>query len=89
MLNNEIYEALEMEFEKCRMEEDVEEVLMDLSEALADEGILDKEITSTETYGKTKIKAYGICSEEEGEVTVFLNRIEVGKKEFVIEDYFL
>ncbi len=89
MLNNDIYEALEIEFEKNHMEEDVEEVLLDLAEALADKGIRDKEISLTESYGKARVQAIGICTEEDGETSVYIKRILIGKKEFEIEDYFL
>lgn len=89
MLDHDIYEAMEMEFEKNHIEEDVEEVLLDLAEALADQGIMDKELNLTESYGKTQVQVFGICSEEDGEVDVFIRRVQIGKKEFVIEDYFL
>lgn len=89
MFNQEIYDLIEKEFEKNRIEEDVEEVLLDLSEAMADKGIMDKEVSLKESYGKTPIEVTGICSEEEGEETVLIKTLKIGKKEFVIEDYFL
>lgn len=89
MFNQEIYDLLEAEFEKNHLEEDVEEVLLDLSEALADQGIMDKEVSLKESYGKTVVEAVGICSEEDEEVVVLIKRVIIGKKEFEIEDYFL
>ncbi|MDF2889552.1 MAG: hypothetical protein K0R23_3937 [Lacrimispora sp.] len=89
MFNEETYEELESEFEKNNIEEDVEEVLIDLAEALADKGILDKELNLTESYGKTQIYATGICSDEDGEVSVLIKKIKIGKKEVEINDYFL
>jgi hypothetical protein len=89
MFNQEIYDLLEAEFEKNQLEEDVEEVLLDLSEALADQGIMDKEVSLKESYGKTVVEAVGICSEEDEEVIVLIKRVKIGKKEFEIEDYFL
>jgi hypothetical protein len=89
MFNQEIYDLLESEFEKNHLEEDVEEVLLDLSEALADQGIMDKEVSLKESYGKTVVEAVGICSEEDEEVVVLIKRVKIGKKEFEIEDYFL
>ncbi|MFT4005380.1 MAG: U-box domain-containing protein 56 [Lacrimispora sp.] len=89
MLNSDIYEAMEMEFEKNHIEEEVEEVLLDLAEALADKGIRDKEVSLTESYGKTRVQAVGVCTEEAGETSVYIKRIQIGKKEFEIEDYFL
>lgn len=89
MFNQEIYDLLEAEFEKNHLEEDVEEVLLDLSEALADQGIMDKEVSLKESYGKTVVEAVGICSEEDEEIVVLIKRVKIGKKEFEIEDYFL
>lgn len=89
MFNQEIYDLLEAEFEKNHLEEDVEEVLLDLSEALADQGIMDKEVSLKESYGKTVVEAVGICSEEDEEIVVLIKRVIIGKKEFEIEDYFL
>jgi hypothetical protein len=89
MFNQETYDLLEAEFEKNHLEEDVEEVLLDLSEALADQGIMDKEVSLKESYGKMVVEAVGICSEEEEEVVVLIKRVKIGKKEFEIEDYFL
>ena len=89
MFNEETYEELEAEFDKYHIEEEVEEVLLDLAEALADKGILDKELNLTESYGKTQIFATGICTDEDGEVSVLIKHIKIGKKEFEINDYFL
>lgn len=89
MFNQELYEDLEAEFEKNQIEEEVEEVLLDLAEALADRGIMDKEVSLTESYGKTQIFATGISTEEDGEASVLIKRIKIGKKEFEINDYFL
>ncbi|WP_312426757.1 U-box domain-containing protein 56 [Lacrimispora sp.] len=89
MLDQDIYEALEKELERNHIREDVDEVLLDLAEALADRGIMDKELVLTESYGKTQIQVTGICSEEEGEVNILMKQVRIGKKEFEINDYFL
>lgn len=89
MLNQDIYDLLEKEFEKNGIEEDVEEILLDMAEALADQGIMDKEVRLKESYGKTPVEVTGICSVEEEEETVLIKTLKIGKKEFVIEDYFL
>lgn len=89
MLNQDIYDLLEKEFEKNGIEEDVEEILLDMAEALAEQGIMDKEVSLKESYGKTPVEVTGICSVEEGEETVLIKTLKIGKKEFVIEDYFL
>ncbi|WP_313181057.1 U-box domain-containing protein 56 [Lacrimispora sp.] len=89
MLDQDIYEALEMELERNHIREDVDEILLDLAEALADRGIMDKELVLTESYGKTQIQVTGVCSEEEGEVNILMKQVRIGKKEFEINDYFL
>jgi hypothetical protein len=89
MFDQDIYEALEMEFVRNHIKEDVDEVLLDLAEALADRGIMDKELVLTESYGKIQIQVTGICTEEEGEVNVLVKQVQIGKKEFEIDDYFL
>lgn len=89
MFDQAVYEALEIEFERNHIKEDVEEVLLDLAEALADTGTMDKEVVLMETYGKTQIQVAGVCTEEDGEVNVLLKRVQIEKKEFEINDYFL
>lgn len=65
MLNEELYEELEHEFMKCRVDEDVDDVLMELAEAIQDLGIIGREVSVKEQAGHGKLEAYGIC--EEGE----------------------
>lgn len=89
MMSEKIYEELQKELEKNRIEEDVEDVLFGLAEGLADLQVMDKAVKFTESYGKAKIEAEGICSMEEEEVNVLIKKIRVGKKEFEIDDYFL
>ncbi|WP_349948810.1 U-box domain-containing protein 56 [Lacrimispora sp. BS-2] len=89
MFDQDIYEELEIEFERNNIMEDVDEVLLDLAEAIADRGIMDKELILTESYGKVQIQVTGVCSEEEGEANVLIKQVRIGKKEFEINDYFL
>ena len=51
MMNEELYEALEQELEKNHVEEDVEDVLLDLAENIAERGIMDKEVIFKQSYG--------------------------------------
>ena len=88
-MNEELYEALEQEFEKNHVDEDVEDVLLDLAEHMADQGIMDKEVIFKESYGKTSVEGSGVCAVEDGEISVLIKWIRVGKKEFEIDDYFL
>ena len=91
MLNEELYEELEHEFTKCRVDEEVEDVLLELAEALADMGIVGREVSVREQVGHAKIVAYGVCEEgEDGEEPgVFIKTVVVNGKEFEIEDYLL
>ncbi|WP_270812364.1 U-box domain-containing protein 56 [Hungatella effluvii] len=89
MMNEELYEALEQELEKNHVEEDVEDVLLDLAENIAERGIMDKEVIFKQSYGRTEVHGCGVCAEEDGETSVLIKWIRVGKKEFEIDDYFL
>lgn len=89
MFDQKCYEALEREFDKNHIKEDVEEVLLDLAELLAEQEIMDKEVNLTESYGKAKISVWGVCTHEEDEISVFIKKIQVGGKEFEIADYLL
>lgn len=89
MMNEELYDAMEQAFEKCRIEEEVEDVLLNLAEMVADKGIMDKEVVCKESYGRTVVEGCGICTEEDGELSVLVKWITVGKKKFEVEDYFL
>ena len=89
MMNEELYEKLEQELEKNHVEEDVEDVLLDLAEKIAERGIMDKEVIFKQSYGRTEVHGCGVCAEEDGETSVLIKWIRVGKKEFEIDDYFL
>ena len=89
MMNEELYEKLEQELEKNHVEEDVEDVLLDLAENIAERGIMDKEVIFKQSYGRTEVHGCGVCAEEAGETSVLIKWIRVGKKEFEIDDYFL
>lgn len=91
MLNEELYEELEHVFTRCRVDMEVEDVLLELAEAMADTGITGREISVREQVGHAEIAAYGIC-EENGdgeEPAVFIRTLTVSGKEFEIEDYLL
>ncbi|WP_320931269.1 U-box domain-containing protein 56 [Hungatella sp.] len=89
MMNEELYEALEQELEKNHVEEDVEDVLLDLAENIAERGIVDKEVIFKQSYGRTEVHGCGVCAEEDGDTSVLIKWVRVGKKEFEIDDYFL
>ena len=55
MLNEELYEELEHEFMKCRVDEDVDDVLMELAEAIQDLGIIGREVSVKEQAGHEKM----------------------------------
>ncbi len=91
MLNEELYEELEHEFTKCRIDEEVEDVLLELAEALADTGITGREISVKEQAGHARLVAWGVCEEgEDGEEpAVFIRTLAINGREFEIEDYLL
>lgn len=89
MMNEEIYNKLEHEFLRNHIEEDVEDVLLGLAEDMADSGILNKDLIIKAQYGKSEVKACGVCTLEEEETNVYLKWINIGKTQIDIEDYFL
>ena len=91
MLNEELYEQLEREFTRCRIGEEVEDILLELAEALGDMGVMGKEISVKEQAGRGRLEARGICEEgAEGEApSVYIRTLTVNGKEFEIEDYLL
>ena len=50
---------------------------------------MDKEVIFKQSYGRTEVHGCGVCAEEDGETSVLIKWIRVGKKEFKIDDYFL
>lgn len=91
MLNEELYEELEHELIRCRVDEEVEDVLLELAEAIQDLGITGREVSVKEQIGHGKLEAYGICEEgEDGEEpAVYIKTLVINGKEFEIEDYLL
>lgn len=91
MLNEELYEELEHEFTRCRIDEEVEDVLLELAEALADMGITGREISVKEQAGHARLVVYGTCEEgmDGEEPGVYIKTLVINGKEFEIEDYFL
>lgn len=91
-MDEELYELLETEFLEYRIDGEVEDVLLELAEALADMNIVGKEIVYEETMGHVKLEVCGICEadeEEPEEVSVYIKTLKIAGKEFEIEDYLL
>ena len=86
MLNEELYETLEQEFEKNKIEDAVEDILLELAELLADQETPEKKLTCHSKAGKAKLYACGRC-EEDG--SVYIETLRVNDHEYVIDDYFL
>lgn len=91
-MNEKTFKLLEEEFLKYRIEEEVEDVLLGLAEALMDEAILGKEVSYREKIGKATVEINGICEQEEEDeelVSVFVKWIRIEGKQFTIDDYLL
>ncbi len=86
MLNEELYEQLELEFEKNQIEDAVEDILLELAEALADQGIVGKELTCREQAGHARLSVVGVCEEDE---SVLIKTLTINGKEYEIEDYLM
>ena len=74
MLNEELYETLEQEFEKNKIEDAVEDILLELAELLADQETTGKKLT---------------CQSKAGKAKLYIETLRVNDHEYVIDDYFL
>lgn len=91
-MNEELYEQMEAEFAKHHIEDEVEDVLLEMAENLAERKVLGKEITCHQKIGKIKLEVCGICEAEEedpDDVSVYIKTLEIGGNVFEVEDYFL
>lgn len=91
-MNDELYEVLETEFLKHHIDEEVEDVLLAMAEALADMNVQGKEITYHESVGHAELEICGVREAEEDdpeEVGVYVKTLSINGREFEIEDYLL
>lgn len=91
-MNEVLYEKLEVEFAKYRIEDEVEDVLLEMAEALAEKQVLNQEVTVRLKWGHMKLEACGICEkdgEDPDDVSVYIKTLTVGTKVLPVEDYFL
>lgn len=87
-MNEEIYEAIERALEKNRIDEDVDDVLLELGEAIQEGG--EGSRTVTIKYKKVAVEASGRCEadeEDEEEFYVWIDEIRIGKEVIEIHDY--
>ncbi len=91
-MNEELYELLEAAFAKHHIEEEVEDVLLDLAEMMAEQNILGKEIICKEKIGRTTLEVTGICEADEenpDEASVYIKTLDIAGEVFEINDYLL
>ncbi|MBS5065774.1 MAG: U-box domain-containing protein 56 [Hungatella hathewayi] len=91
-MNEELYEKLEAEFAKRHIDEEVEDVLLDMAEMLAEKNVLGKEISCKKTIGRTPLEAVGFCEADEeypDEASVYIKTLTVAGTVYEIEDYLL
>lgn len=89
MMNEEVYERIEKELEKNHINEDVDDVLLELAEAIQEDGSENKKTVSVK-YGRVVVQASGHCEpdeEDEEELYVWMDELVIGKSRIVIEDY--
>ena len=86
MMNEEVYEKIEKELEKNHINEDVDDVLLELAEAIQEDGSENKK-TVTVKYGRAVVQASGHCEPDEEELYVWMDELVIGKTKIVIEDY--
>lgn len=91
-MNEELYEKIEIELLKHRMEDEVEDILLEMAEILAEMNILDKEIICRKKISQLKLEVCGICEKEvenSDEINVYIKTLTINGKMFQIEDYLL
>lgn len=92
-MNEELYELLETEFLKYRIDEEVEDVLLALAESLADMGKTGQESAYTEQIGTVKLTITGTLEPsedgDEDEPSVYIRTLKINEKEYEINDYLL
>lgn len=86
MLNETLYEMLEQEFEKNKIEDAVEDILLDMAELLADQEATGTKLTCQAKAGRAKLKVCGRCEEDGG---VYIETFSINGKDYEIDDYFL
>lgn len=89
-MNEELYELLETEFLKYRIDEEVEDVLLTLAESLADTAKIGQETSYSEQIGSARLIVYGTLEEfEDEEPAVFIRSLKINDSEYEINDYLL
>lgn len=91
-MNEELYELLELEFLKYHIDEEVEDLLLELTEALADMKVIGKEVSYKEQAGDAILEICGVCEAGEDdpeEISVYVKTLNISGKEYEIEDYLL
>lgn len=91
-MNEKTYQLLEEELLKYQIEEEAEDILLGLAEALADEKVVKKEAAYQEKIGKATVEIMGICEpdeEDEELMNVFVKWIKIEGKQIDIKDYIL
>ncbi|PNV61079.1 U-box domain-containing protein 56 [Clostridium sp. chh4-2] len=89
-MNEELYELLETEFLKYRIDEEVEDVLLTLAESLADTAKIGQETSYSEQIGSARLTVYGTLEESEDEdPAVFIRSLKINDSEYEINDYLL
>lgn len=89
-MNEELYDLLETEFLKYRIDEEVEDVLLALAESLSDTGKIGQESSYSEPIGSATLTIFGTLEDSEDEdPAVFIRSLKINDKEYEINDYLL
>lgn len=91
-MDKKTYQELEKMLRNHKIREDIDEVFLELAEALADEKTVGETIVKSVKYGKVKVEVCGVCSENEEdaeELDVYMEWIQIGSERIMIEDYVL
>lgn len=91
-MDKKTYKELERMLAHHKLHDDVDDVLLEMAETLADENVVGEKMVVTAKFGKVKIEACGICTpnEDDPELTdVYVEWIQIGTERIEIADYIM
>ncbi len=86
MLDAKLYGEIGKEFARHKIEDEVEDILLELAEAIEDREKPGEVQVVKRKAGHGMLSAEGVCEEDGG---VLIKSLDVSGKKFVIEDYIL
>lgn len=87
---DDVFTAMEEEVEKLGLDIGMDDIFLGMTEALLENGELEKEWTYKEKIGKYEFQLHGkvTAGEEEEENCVYVEWVKIGRRTFKINRYF-